>query len=81
MTSICLKICDLLLVETVGAISSVNQSRFQLYAFVMVQLSCCSLIWMFHDINLNNKVYRIHERAVGIPYKDNASCFENITNG
>ena len=32
--------------------------------FVMSQFSYCSLIWMFHDRSLNNKINRIHERAL-----------------
>ena len=47
-------------------------------AFVMSQFSYCPLIWMFHDRNLNNKINRIHERALRIAYKDNVSSFENI---
>ena len=41
--------------------------------FVVSQFSCFSLIWMFHDRNLNNKINRIHERALRIAYKDNVS--------
>ena len=33
---------------------------------------------MFHDRNLNNKINRIHERAVRIGYKDNVSTFEKL---
>ena len=33
---------------------------------------------MFHERNLNNKINRIHERALRIAYKDNASSFENL---
>ena len=34
--------------------------------FVMSKFSYCSLIWMFHDGNLNNKINRIYERALRI---------------
>ena len=33
---------------------------------------------MFHDINLNNKINRIHERALRIAYNDNVSTFEKL---
>ena len=46
--------------------------------FVMSQFSYCSLIWMFYDRNLNNKINRIHERALRIAYKDNVSTFEKL---
>ena len=44
----------------------------------MSQFSYCLLTWMFHERNLNNKINRIHERALRIAYKDNASSFENL---
>ena len=46
--------------------------------FVMSQFRYCSLIWMFHDRNLNNKINKIDERALRIAYKDNISSFENL---
>ena len=46
--------------------------------FVLSKFSYCSLIWMFHDRNLNNKINRIHERALRIAYKDNVSTFEKL---
>ena len=33
---------------------------------------------MFHGRNLNNKINRIHERALRIAYKDNVSTFEKL---
>ena len=47
--------------------------------FVMSQFSYCSLIWMFHDRNLNNRINRIHERTLRIAYKDNFSSFKNVS--
>ena len=46
--------------------------------FAMSQFSYCSFIWMFHDRSLNNRIIRIHERALRIVYKDNFSIFENL---
>ena len=46
--------------------------------FVMSQFSYCPLIWMFHDRHINNKVNKIHERAVRIACKDSHSCFESL---
>ena len=44
--------------------------KLMMKAFVMSQFSYCSLIWMFHNRNIN-KINRIHERALRIPYNDN----------
>ena len=46
--------------------------------FVMSQFSYCPLIWMFHDRHINNKVNKIHERAVRIACKDSHSGFESL---
>ena len=46
--------------------------------FVMSKFSYCPLISMFHDIRINNKVNKIHERALRIAYKDSHSCFESL---
>ena len=42
-------------------------------AFIESQLGYCSLVWMFHNRNLNNKVNRIHEKALRITYIDKSS--------
>ena len=47
-------------------------------AFVMSRFTYCSLIWMFHDRNFNNKINRIHEIALRIAYKDNVSSFDKL---
>ena len=33
---------------------------------------------MFHNKKLNNKIYRRHERALRIAYKDNVATFEKL---
>ena len=55
-----------------------DKLKLLMKAFVISQFSYCPLIWMFHDRNLNNKINRIHERALRIAYKDNVSSFENL---
>ena len=45
--------------------------------FVMSQFSYRPLIWMFHR-RINNKVNKIHERALRVAYKDSHSCFESL---
>ena len=46
--------------------------------FVMSQFSYCPLIWMFHDRRINDKVNKIHERALRIAYRESHSCFESL---
>ena len=40
-------------------------------AFIISQFNYCHLIWMFHSRQLNNRVGKIHERALRLVYKDN----------
>ena len=47
-------------------------------AFVLSQFSYCPVIWMFHDRKVNNKINKIHERALRIAYKDTSSNFEQL---
>ena len=47
-------------------------------AFTESQFSYCSLIWMFHSRDVNNKVNHLQERSLLIVYKDNISSFEDL---
>ena len=47
-------------------------------AFVVSQFSYCPLVCLFHDRSLNNKINKIHERALRISYKDSCSNFEEL---
>ena len=45
------------------------------------QFSYCPLIWMFDSRNLNNKINRIHERALRLVYHNNLHFSELINLG
>ena len=45
-------------------------------AFITSQFSHWPLIWMFHSRNINNKIIRIHERALRLVYQNNLSFSE-----
>ena len=47
-------------------------------AFIQSQFGYCQLIWMFHGRVLNNKINRLHERALRLVYKDNISTFDQL---
>ena len=47
-------------------------------AFVESQFGYCPLIWIFHSGGLNNKIARIHQRALRITYKDKSSTFQEL---
>ena len=49
---------------------STDKLRMILKAFIESQFSYCPLIWMFHSRSLNNRINRLHERALRLVYKD-----------
>ena len=54
---------------------SLNQRRMVMPSFVMPQFGYCPLLWMNHNRSLNNNTNRIHERVLGIVYRDKKSTF------
>ena len=46
--------------------------------FIESQFNYCPLIWIFHSRTINNKINRLHERALGIVYSDFKSSFEGL---
>ena len=55
-----------------------KQRRNIMKAFVESQFGYCPIIWMFHSRGLNNKINRIHEKALRITYKDKSSTFQEL---
>ena len=46
--------------------------------FVTSQFNYCPLIWMFHNRTLNNKINRLHERALRLVYTDEKLSFHQL---
>ena len=44
----------------------------------MSQFQYCPLAWMSHSRHLNNRINKIHERALRIAYKDYESIFSTL---
>ena len=57
---------------------SLEKGRLTMKVFVNSQFGYCPLIWMFHNRILNNKVKKIHERALRIVYRDKISNFTEL---
>ena len=51
-----------------GSQMSLDKRKMLLRAFIESQFSYCPLIWMFHSKTLNNKINRLHEKALRIVY-------------
>ena len=59
---------------------SKDKLRILMKAFTESQFNYCPIVWMFHNRTLNNKINRLHERALRIVYKDtnDDSTFEDL---
>ncbi len=55
-----------------------DKKRVIMKSFITSQFSYCPLVWMLHSRTLNNRINRIHERALRVVYNDNASTFEEM---
>ena len=52
--------------------------RIIMKTFIDSQFNYCPLTWMFHSRALNNKINKIHERALRIVYKNSNLCFQEL---
>ena len=57
---------------------SINKRRIIMKAFIESQFGYCPLIWMFHNRTLNNRINKIHERALRLVYQDNTLTFSEL---
>ena len=57
---------------------SLEKRRIVMKTFVESQFNYCPLIWMLHSRTLNNKINRLHERALRIVYSDYKSSFNTL---
>ena len=57
---------------------STEKLRYILKAFIQSQFSYCPLVWMYHSRTLNNRINRLHERALRITYKDSKLSFKEL---
>ena len=47
-------------------------------AFITSIFAHCSLVWMLHSRDFNNRINSIHERALRITYGDKIFSFQNL---
>ena len=44
----------------------------------MSQFNYCQVIWMYHNRTKSNKINRLHERCLRLPYNDKKSSFHDL---
>ena len=49
-------------------------------AFIIFQFSYWPLVWIFHMIQLNNRINSPHEKALRVTYQDRNSSFSELLN-
>ena len=62
----------------VSKFMSNEKLRVLMKAFIESQFGYCPLIWMYHSRILNNKINKLHERALRLVYKNNTSSFHEL---
>ena len=55
-----------------------DKKRRLLKTFFESQFKYCPLTWMFHSRELNNRINRLHKRAVRLIYNDFTTSFEQL---
>ena len=79
VSCICLKASkELYALGRIASFLSFEKRRTLMKAFTESQLSYCPLMWMFHSTTINNKIIRIHERALRLVYSDYVSSFDEL---
>ena len=57
---------------------TLNKCHILMRSFIISQFNYCPLIWMIENRGLNDKINRIHERALRIVYDDYIFSFEDL---
>ena len=57
---------------------SKDKVKIIMRTFIHSQFNYCPLVWMFHSRTLNNKINKLHERALRLVYKNEDSTFDEL---
>ena len=79
LSKICKKVsAKLHALARISSLMNPQKLRMLLKAFIESQFSYCPLVWMFHSRKLNNRINKLHERALRLVYKDSTLSFEEL---
>ena len=62
------------------SLSQRQKIRVIMKSFIMSQFSYCNLVWLCLSRTLNNKINKLHEKALRPVYDDRQSTFEELLN-
>ena len=57
---------------------SEDKLKLIMKTFIESQFNYCPLVWMCHSRILNNKINKLHERALRVVYKNNEMTFQEL---
>ena len=79
VSKICKKVSSKLhALARVANLMSQEKLRLLMKSFIESQFSYCPLVWMFHSRTLNNRINRLHKRALRLVYKDSNLTFDEL---
>ena len=55
-----------------------DKLRVLMKTFIESQFNYCPLVWMFHNRHINNRINKLHERALRVVYKSQNLTFEQL---
>jgi len=57
-----------------------NQRKIIMETFFLSHFGYCPLVWMFHSRTLNNRINRLHKRALQIVFNNYESSYDELLN-
>ena len=60
------------------AILPFNRRKMLMNAFFVSQFSYCPLIWMFHNRSINERINKLHYRALRMVYQNDSASFDEL---
>ena len=79
VASLCKKTSQKLNVLTrIAQYMNLAQHRSIMKAFICSQFGYCVFVWMPHSRKINNRINRLHERALEVVYRDYNATFSEL---
>ena len=79
VTEICSKVsAKIHALARVSNFMTLGQRKNIFYSFIYSQFGYCPVVSMFYSRELNNRINRLHERALRLVYHDSTSSFEDL---
>ena len=55
-----------------------DKLKIIMQTFIISQINYYPLVWMFHNRTMNNKISKLHERALKVVYEDDNLTFQEL---